>query len=42
MPAEAAKVARLAFLTSQMNFWLSFPMLFFMGAASHYIMFAGR
>ena len=42
MPAEAAKVARLAFLTSRVNFWLSFPMLFFMGAASHYIMFAGR
>jgi hypothetical protein len=21
------------------NFWLSFPMLFFMGAASHYMMF---
>ena len=42
MPAEAAKVARLAFLTSRVNFWLSFPMLFFMGAASHYIMFAIR
>ncbi len=38
MPAEAAKVARLAFLTSRVNFWLSFPMLFFMGAASHYLM----
>ena len=42
MPPEAAKVARLAFLTAGMNFWLSFPMLFFMGAASHYIMFAAR
>ena len=42
MPAEAAKVARLVFLTSRVNFWLSFPMLFFMGAASHYIMFAQR
>jgi uncharacterized membrane protein len=41
MPPEAAKVARLAFLTSRVNFWLSFPMLFFMGAASHYILFAG-
>lgn len=39
MPAEAAKVARLALLTARVNFWLSFPMLFFMGAASHYIMF---
>jgi uncharacterized membrane protein len=42
MPAEAAKLARLAFLTSRVNFWLSFPMLFFMGAASHYILFAGH
>jgi len=38
MPPEAAKTARLAFLTSRINFWLSFPMLFFMGAASHYLM----
>ncbi len=42
MPAEAAKIARLSFLVSRVNFWLSFPMLFFMGAASHYIMFAAR
>jgi uncharacterized membrane protein len=42
MPPEASKVARLAYLTAGMNFWLSFPMLFFMGAASHYIMFAAR
>ena len=40
MPPEAAKVARLSFLASRLNFWLSFPMLFFMGAASHYILFA--
>lgn len=38
MPPEAPKIARLAFLTSRINFWLSFPMLFFMGAASHYLM----
>ena len=42
MPAEAAKLARLSFLTSRLNFWLSFPMLFFMGAASHYVMFSAR
>jgi uncharacterized membrane protein len=42
MPPEAAKVARLSMLASRLNFWLSCPMLFFMGAASHYIMFAGR
>ncbi len=42
MPPEAAKLARLSFLCSRVNFWLSFPMLFFMGAASHYILFAGH
>ena len=42
MPPEAPKIARLAFLTTRLNFWVSFPMLFFMGAASHYIIFAGR
>ncbi|MFZ1134942.1 MAG: urate hydroxylase PuuD [Candidatus Korobacteraceae bacterium] len=42
MPPEAAKLARLTFLASRLNFWLSFPMLFFMGAASHYIMFSAR
>jgi uncharacterized membrane protein len=39
MPPEAAEVARLSMLCSRVNFWLSFPMLFFMGAASHYAMF---
>jgi hypothetical protein len=24
------------YLTARTSFWLSFPMLFFMGAASHY------
>jgi uncharacterized membrane protein len=42
MPAEAALAARRSFLASRLAFWTSFPMLFFMGAASHYIMFAGR
>lgn len=42
MPAEAAKVARLSFLTARVNFWLSFPMLFFMSAASHIILFTTR
>ncbi len=42
IPPEAAKLARLAFLCSRINFWLSFPMLFFMGAASHYIVFAAK
>ncbi len=42
MPPEAAKLARLSFLCARVNFWLSFPMLFFMGAASHYMMFVAR
>ena len=36
MPAEAAGLARSAFLASRAGFWMSFPMLFFMAAASHY------
>jgi len=38
-PAEMPTLARRAFLASRMNAWLSLPMLFFMGAASHYPMF---
>ena len=36
IPAESAKLARVAFLASRMNMWLSIPMLFFMGASTHY------
>jgi uncharacterized membrane protein len=39
-PADQAKWARRAFLASRMNTWLSVPMLFFMGAASHFPIFA--
>ncbi len=42
MPAEAAKLARLSFLVSRTNFVLTFPMLFFMAAASHYPIFGGN
>ena len=42
MPPEAAKVMRLSLLCTRVNFVLSFPMLFFMGAASHYTMFPGK
>lgn len=42
MPPEAAKAARLTFLASRLSFWLSFPLLFFMGAASHYILFTAQ
>lgn len=35
-PADAAALARQAFLASRTNFFLSVPMLFFMAASSHY------
>ncbi len=38
-PADQPKWARRAFLASRTNAWLSVPMLFFMGAASHFPMF---
>jgi uncharacterized membrane protein len=42
LPAEAAQLARQAFLASRANFWLSFPMLFFMAASAHYPFLSGR
>src|SRR4029077_2179041 len=36
MRAEAERMMRWGFLTARVSLWLSFPMLFFMGAASHY------
>src|SRR6266852_3584087 len=36
MPAEAERMMRWGFLTARVSLWVSFPMLFFMGAASHY------
>jgi uncharacterized membrane protein len=39
-PADMPKWARRAFLASRANSWLSVPMLFFMGAASHFPMFS--
>jgi uncharacterized membrane protein len=42
MPVQAAGLARQALLASRTNFWLSFPMLFFMAAASHYPVFANH
>jgi uncharacterized membrane protein len=38
-PPEMAKHARVAYLASRTNFFLSFPMLFFMATASHYQLF---
>jgi len=40
MPDKAKYLARQAYLCSRTNFVLSFPMLFFMAAASHYPMFS--
>ena len=39
IPEKAKSMARQAFLMSRANFVLSFPLLFLMGAASHYPMF---
>lgn len=39
IPDKAAYLSRQAFLVARANFVLSFPMLFLMGAASHYPMF---
>jgi len=39
MPEKSKKMMRMAFLTSRTNAILSLPLLFFMGAASHYPMF---
>jgi uncharacterized membrane protein len=39
IPAESPALARMGFLASRTNAWLSIFMLFFMGAASHYPMF---
>jgi uncharacterized membrane protein len=41
MPPEAEHLARWAFIASRVGFWLSFPMLFFMGAADHYPFLSG-
>jgi uncharacterized membrane protein len=38
VPPESAKLARVAFLASRTNTWLSVPMLFLMGASSHFSM----
>jgi uncharacterized membrane protein len=38
IPPESAALARMAFLASRASAWLSLPLLFFMGAASHYVL----
>jgi uncharacterized membrane protein len=39
MPDKLARMMRQAFIASRLSFVISFPMLFFMGAASHYPLF---
>ena len=39
IPEQAKRMARMGFLASRANAYLSIPLLFFMGAASHYPMF---
>ena len=39
IPEQSKRMARQAFLVSRANAWLSLPLLFFMGAASHYPVF---
>jgi uncharacterized membrane protein len=41
MPPEAANLARMALLTMQINFWLSFPLIFFMAASAHFPFLSG-
>ena len=41
MPAEAVKLTQMATLTMQINFCLSFPLLFFMGASAHFPFLSG-
>ncbi len=42
MPAEAAKFERMATVTMYINFWLSFPTVFFMAASSHFPFLSGK
>ena len=42
IPPESARLARQAFLASRANFWLSFPMLFFMATSNHYPFLSGK
>lgn len=42
LPAEAARLQRLVFLTARTNFYLSFPMLFFMATSAHYPFLSGE
>jgi uncharacterized membrane protein len=40
IPPEAAPLAHISSVVAVISFWVSFPMLFFMGAGSHYLTLA--
>jgi len=40
IPEQSQRMARISFLTSRISAFLSIPLLFFMGAATHYTMFS--
>ena len=42
MPSQAAQLARQSYLAARTSFWLTFPMLFFMAASSHYPFLSGK
>jgi uncharacterized membrane protein len=42
MPPELQKLSLLSAVTARTNFVLTFPMLFFMAAGSHYVLFVAR
>jgi uncharacterized membrane protein len=42
VPPEIQKLMLLSAVTARTNFWLTFPMLFFMVCASHYVLFLAR
>ena len=42
MPPEAEKFTRMATLTMQISFWLSFPLIFFMAASAHFPFLSGQ
>jgi uncharacterized membrane protein len=42
MPPQALQLARQSYLAARTSFWLTFPLLFFMAASSHYPFLSGK
>jgi len=42
MPPQAEKLTRMATLTLEISFWLSFPLIFFMAASAHFPFLSGQ